>query len=170
MRKVTLNIASLSLVAGDTITLKLINSVGSPCYSRSGYTIDQSFVLAADVFEVELKETDLVGIVSSYQLTLPSGLKFNFTVPPSLENIPHELLSLTRLACYADIINQNTKQLDSEFIKQLDLYFTGENPRFSSVQRDLVELYEYYADTVHATPSTIDIMQMMDEYLATLGV
>jgi hypothetical protein len=37
-------------------------------------------------------------------------------------------------------------------------------------QKEVVNLYEYYANEIKDTTSTIDIMQMMDEYLATVGV
>lgn len=168
MRTVTLDISKFGLIVGDTIKLQLINSVGGICASKSGYTLDATIVLDSTTFEIELLESEYIDMISFYQITLPNTLKFNFTVPSSFENTPHDLLSLLQLACYKGIINIEENKLEESFVEKLDLFFTGENPHFTNTQKDVVNLYIYYADKVIDTTSTIDIMQMMDEYLATL--
>lgn len=170
MREVTLTISKLGLHVGDVIKLKLIDSVGNACMSSSGYSLDSTVTLSTAIFTTELLENSYINKKSTYQIMLPSGVKFNFSVPYSLQNRPHDMLSLLQLGCYEGIINRANNSLDENFIQKLDLYFSGENPHFTQTELDVVRLYEYYADEIVETVSTIDIMQMMDEYLATIGV
>ena len=168
MRRVTLVIKKLGLVVGDTIDIKLINSVGGLLLSNSGYMLDKEVTLSSELFYFYFLENEHIDSLSSYQITLPSSLIFTFKVPVSNTNIPHDILSLLRLGCTKGIIDTTSKTLDIDFVKKLDIYFTGGNPYFTSTQRDVVALYDYYADEVIDTNSTIDVMQMMDEYLATI--
>ena len=166
MRKVTLIISELNLNINDTIHLSLVDSMGNLCIANNGFMIDEDITITSDLFEIDLLESELVGRDSSYELKLQSSLKFQFKVPQNENDISHELLSLCRLGCTKGIISES--KLDSEFIKKLDLYFLGETPRFTPSQKAVVELYEYYADKVFLTLSTIDIMQLMDTHLATI--
>lgn len=169
MRKVTLSIANLHLNVGDTIKITLINSIGNNCIANNGFAMDSSFILDSDIFEVELLENEKVGQISSYELILPSTLKLVFMVPYNrYQNTPHELLSLCRLGCIKGIIDTTNKKLDSDFIRKLDDHFLGKNSHFTPTQKAIFELYVYYADNVIDSLSTIDVMQLMDEYLATI--
>lgn len=168
MREVTLEIAKLGLNVGDVVKLKLIDSVGNACMSSSGYSLDITTTLLSANFSIELLENKYINKITSYQIILPSGIKFNFTVPYSLQNAPHDMLSLLQLGCYEGIIDRANKSLDENFIQKLELHFMGKNPRFTKTELDVVRLYEYYANEVIDTTSTIDIMQMMDAYLATI--
>lgn len=169
MREVTLDIAKLGLIVGDAIKLQLVNSVGNVCMASSGYFLDTAITLSSTIFTIELLENEFVNMRSSYKLTLSNGISFNFNVPYSAQNSPHDLLSLLQLGCYEGIIDKAKNSLDENFVQKLDLYFSGENPHFSKTELDVVRLYEYYANEVIDTTSTIDIMQMMDEYLATIA-
>jgi hypothetical protein len=168
MRKVTLDISLLHLNVGDTVHISLVNSVGNKCVASNGFAIDTDFILDSPLFEIELLENENVGKISSYELSLASSLKLVFTVPARIDNTPHELLSLSRLGCAKGIIDKYTKKLSDDFVTKLDRYFIGEKPNFTPTQKAVVELYVYYADNVIETLSTIDIMQLMDEYLATI--
>lgn len=168
MREVTLTIAKLGLIVGDVIKLQLINSVGAPCMSSDGYSLDLDITLTSDTFSITIHENEHINMLTFYKLTLPSGMKFNFSVPYSFENIAHDLLSLLQLGCYEGIINKSNNTLDERFVQKLDNYFTGENAHFSKTELDVVRLYEYYASEVISTSSTVDVFKMMDEYLATI--
>jgi hypothetical protein len=169
MRKVILNISKLGLIAGNSIDIKLVNSVGTPMMTRMGYSFNASFTLNAPLFEVDLLENEAIDSISMYKITLPSAISFTFEVPLSYDyDLPHDLISLLNIGCFYEIINQDTKTLDSDFIKKLNLYFTGKNPHFTAVQKDIVNLYEYYANEILSVPYTIDVMRMMDEHLSTL--
>ncbi|MCX6076015.1 MAG: hypothetical protein NTW78_03920 [Campylobacterales bacterium] len=170
MRTVTLNIAKFGLVIGNTIKLQLINSVGGLLLSNSGYMLDSTTILDSKIFEIPLLENEHIDTLSNYKLTLPNNLNFLFKVPSSFENISHDMLSLMRIGCTKNIIDIDTKTLDSSFVEKLDIYFSGENPYFTKAQKDVVELYSYYADEILNTQSTIDIMQMMDMYLSKKGI
>jgi len=166
MRKVVLNIAKLGLVIGDVISIQLINSIGNITMSPMGY-FNKSFTLSEQIFEVDLLENEAIPTLSSYKITLPNTLSFTFYVPPPYST-PHDLVSLLTIGCINGIINKETKTLDEDFVKKINLYFTGENPHFSAVQKDVMKLYEYYANEVIDTTYTIDVLQMMDTYLSTL--
>lgn len=168
MRNVTLDITALNLSIYNVINIVLIDSVGNPCIANNGFTINATITLESNTFNIDLLPNAHVGRVSSYQLTLPSTMKLLFTVPENIDGTPHELLSLCRLGCVRGIINIHNQTLDVEFIEKLDLYLSGDNPYFTASQKAVVELYEYYADHVYETASTIDVMRMMDEYLATI--
>lgn len=168
MREVTLTIAKLGLNVGDVIKLQLIDSVGNVCMANTGYKLDETITLSTPTLNTELLENSYISMLSFYRITLPNGLKFKFSVPFNFEGVPHDMLSLLQLGCYKGIIDQINGTLTKDFVAKLDLYFTGENPHFTKVELDIVRLYEYYADDVYGTTSTIDIMQMMDEYLATI--
>ncbi|MDT8337590.1 MAG: hypothetical protein RQ763_00180 [Sulfurimonas sp.] len=168
MREVTLDIAKLGLIVTDTLQIQLVNSVGNVCMSSSGYKLDTAIVLSSTTLSIELLENSYINMLTFYRITLPSGIKFKFSVPFGLEGIPHDMLSLLQLGCYEEIIDKDNNTLSSAFVTKLDLYFAGENPHFTKTELDIVRLYEYYANEIIDTTSTIDIMQMMDEYLATI--
>ena len=171
MRTVSLEIVSLGLKVGDTILLELVDSVGNTLVSTSGYALKVSIELSTDTFTYDLLETQNINQLSYYKLTLPNTLSFNFTIPNASDDA-HDLLSLLSIGCFDGIIKEdgNRTRLDSRFLEKLNLYFTGENPHFNNTEQDLVNLYEYYADEIKETINTIDIMRLMDEYLATIGV
>jgi len=169
MRKVSFNITKLGLVIGNTINVKLIDSVGKPTMSTFGYVCDQNITLSSTTQEIELLENEYMAHQTRYKITLPNSLNFTFVVPVSNDTTaPHDLLSLLNIGCIYGIIDVRERRLADDFVEKLELYFTGENPHFSESQKAVVQLYEYFADDVFGTPATIDIMQMMDEYLATL--
>jgi hypothetical protein len=122
MRTVTLDITKFGLIVGDTINIQLINSVGNICTSNSGYSLDATIVLDNTIFTIELLESEFINILSSYQLTLPNTLKFNFTVPYSFKNTPHDLLSLLKFACYKGIINVENKKIEESYVEKLEIY------------------------------------------------
>jgi|LGOV01.1.fsa_nt_gb hypothetical protein len=167
MRKVSLDISKLGLIVNDVIKLQLINTVGGLLISTSGYFLDKDITLASATFEYDLLQSEDINQISTYKLTLPNALEFTFNLPSDDENQTHDLLSLLRIGCYTGIVKDG--ELDSKFIEKLNLYFTGENPHFSTTEKDLVNLYEYYADEIIDTTSTIDIVRKMDKYLATIG-
>lgn len=168
MREVTLDIAKLGLIVGDVLKIQLIDSVGNACMASTGYKLDTTLTLSTTTLTTELLENSYINMLSFYRITLPSGLKFKFSVPFSLEGTPHDMLSLLQLGCYEGIIDKANGTLTENFVEKLNLYFSGENPHFTKTELDIVRLYEYYANEIYGTPSTIDIMQMMDEYLATI--
>jgi hypothetical protein len=169
MRKVVLNIAKLGLVAGNVIKIQLVNSVGAVTISPMGYSFDSSFTLSSALFEVDLLENEAIPTLSSYKITLPNTLSFTFNVPFSYNYTePHDLVSLLNIGCVHGLIDQDTKTLDEDFVSKINLYFTGENPHFSEVQKNIMKLYEYYANEVIDTTYTIDVIELMDAYLSTL--
>lgn len=169
MRKVALPIAKLNITVGDKITIKLVDSVGKDTVSAYGYTYNKEITVANTIEEIELLENDLIPHITNYKLILASGLEFTFTVPYSTKNpTPHNLISLLNIGCVYGIIDVYERRLADQFVEKLNLYFTGENPHFTPSQKDVVVLYEYYANEVIDTPYAIDVIQMMDEYLSTL--
>jgi len=168
MRTVTMDITKLGLTIGDTITIRLVNIMGGMLVDTSGYLLDSTITTTTTTFSIELLENEFIETDSIYKIILPSSLSFTFKVPFSQENIPHDMLALMRLGCTENIINEETRNLESGFVEKLDIYFAGNHPRFSKKQEDVVALYMYYADAILDTSSTIDIMKMMDEYLSTI--
>lgn len=169
MRKVALKLESLGIAIGDTITVKLVDSVGKDTMSTFGYSCNKVIITANPNEEIELLENEFIPHITNYKLILKSGLEFTFNVPCSAENLhPHDLISLLNIGCVYGIIDSNDRKLDDGFIEKLNLYFTGENPHFTEAQSDVVRLYEYYADNVIHTPYTIDVIWMMDSYLSSL--
>ena len=174
MRIVNANISKLGLKIDDTIKVQLLNTIGKPHMTLDGYSLDEDIVIANDTLELSLMENDNIDSISFYKITIPSGFEFTFTVPisPTSDNPKHDLISLLSIGCFDEIIDieNQSKLLNPNFLEKLNLYFTGENPYFTDNEKSLIELYEYYADNIKGTESTIDIVQMMDEYLATIGV
>lgn len=168
MRTVTLDISRLHLQIGDTINLKLVNSVGDVCTAQDGYSLDEDITISANHFTKELLENSFVGILSFYKLTLPSSAFFNFMVPFSEENEAHELSSLLSMACLDECVYIDTESLNPNYFEKLDRYFMGEPPYFSVAEQDMTDLYAFYADDVIETTSTIDIANVMDSYLGSL--
>lgn len=169
MRKVALAIAKLGINVGNKITIKLVDSVGKNTTSTFGYTCNQEITVANAIEEIELLENEFIPHLTNYKIILQSGLEFTFTVPYSTENpTPHDLISLLSIGCVYGIIDTNERRLDDKFVEKINLYFTGENPHFTDAQKDVMNLYEYYANEVIDTTYTIDVIQMMDEYLSTL--
>lgn len=174
MRTVSANISKLGLNINDTIKVQLLNSIGKPCLSNDGYFYHKDIVITSDTLKLTLKENDTISSKSFYKITTNNGVEFSFELLSSAfdTNPTHDLISLLKIGCFENIVylKNNEKLLNSTFLKKLELYFTGENPHFTNTEKALVDLYEYYADEVIETDSTIDIIQMMDEYLGTLGV
>lgn len=168
MRKISLDASLLNLNSGDVINVELVDSVGNQCYAKNGFTIKEDFTISDSILELELLENIYVGKISSYKLTLATSLTFYFSVPYRVEEISHDFISLLQISCVKGIINQESKELDDDFVKKLNLYFTGKNPHFSATQKEVVMMYEYYADKVKDTPATVDVMEMMDSYLSSL--
>lgn len=169
MREVTLTIAKLGLIVGNVIKIQLINSIGNPCMLSSGYSLNTDITLSSEILTLELLENEHNNNdIAIYQIILPTAIKFNFSVPYSFENTPHDLLSLLQLGCYENIINKYDNKLDDKFVQKLENYFIGENPHFTKTELNIVRLYEYYANEVIDTTSTIDILKMMDAYIATI--
>jgi len=170
MRKVRLDVSKFGLVVGAKIKLELINSIGKLQATTSGYSLDKSIIIEnITIIEVKLLESDLVDFLHFYKITLNSELSFTFRVPTNDDSSTHDLISLFKLSCYKGIINQDNKSLSPLFTKKLDFYFSGENPHFTKVEKDIVQLYEYYANDVINGTATIDIMKMMDQYLSKIG-
>ena len=169
MRKVALAIAKLGITVGDKIIIKLVDSVGKDAVSNFGYTCNKEITTANAIEEIELLENEFIPHITNYKLILTSGLEFTFIVPYSTETqTPHDLISLLSIGCVYGIIDTNARKLDNKFLEKINLYFTGENPHFTDAQKDVINLYEYYANEVINTTYTIDVIQMMDEYLSTL--
>lgn len=168
MRKVALAIAELNVNVGDKITIKLVDSVGKDAVSNFGHTYNKEITVANAIEEIELLENEFIPLLTNYKLILASGLEFTFRVPYSVDVTPHDLISLLNIGCVYGIIDVYERRLDDQFVEKLNLYFAGENPHFTPSQKDVVALYEYYANEVINTTYTIDVIQMMDEYLSTL--
>lgn len=169
MRKVALTIAKLNINVGNKIIIKLVDSVGKETVSTFGYSCDKEITVDNTIEEIELLENEFIPHITNYKLILDSGLEFTFRVPYSIDATPHDLISLLNIGCVYGIIDVYERKLDDQFIEKLNLYFTGENPHFTPPQKDVVALYEYYANEVIDTTYTIDVIQMMDEYLSTLN-
>jgi len=170
LREVVLDITKFGLKVTDVISIKLIDSIGKEHTTADGYSFSKKIVLDSNILTVELRENSTISSLTNYKLTLPSNISFVFKVPYLLEKVPHELSSLFMLSCYKEVFRgiNNTSFLADSFLEKLELYFTGENPNFTSTEHDLVKLYEMYADEVVGTTNTIDIAQKIDEYLATI--
>ena len=170
MRTVSFPIAKLGLSIGDTITIKLVDSVGNIYVDASGYTLSEAFTLDSATFEYTLMETDTMLLDAKYKLVLPSGIEFSFKIFKSSETLAHDLISLLHIACYKDVISviDGETQLDTKFLRELDLYFLGKSYFFTPTQQSLVNLYEYYADNVYGTSSTVDVVAMMDKHLTQI--
>ncbi len=170
MRDVTLDIALIGLTVGDVITLELVDSMGN-VYTREsdGYSVNETITLDAQIFQKTLEETSAFELLTHYKITLSSGIYYNFELPISdTSSAAHDLYPLLKFGCIASILNKYTNKLDNAFVKKLDVYFSVGNPHFSLQQQDVVTLYEYYADNIIDTTSTIDVMRLMDSYLSTL--
>jgi hypothetical protein len=174
VRTVSANISKLGLNIGDTIKVQLLNSIGKPALSSDGYFYDKDISIDSDILSLTLKENDTIHTKTFYKITTQAGFEFSFEILTSLleDNPTHDLISLLYIGCFENIvyIKNNEKLLSDSFLQKLESYFTGENPHFTNAEKSLIDLYEYYADEVIGTDTTIDIIQMMDEYLATLGV
>jgi len=170
LRDVTLDISLLGLNVGDEITLTLVDSMGNQ-YTGNGYTLNENITLDSQLFTKTLLENEAFKARTHYKLTLVSGIYYNFELHLSNSSTnPHDLYSLLTFGCVDSIINKDTKKLDDEFVKKLDIYFSGEYPHFNTQQQDLVTLYEYYANSVINTDYTIDVIRLMDAYLSTIGI
>ncbi len=174
MRIVTTSISKLGLKIDDVIKVQLLNSIGKPHMTLDGYSLNEDITIDSDTLELSLKENDSIDAISFYKITTPSEFTFTFEVPISIitDNPKHDLISLLNIGCFDGIIDikNKTKILNINFLEKLEHFFTGENPHFTKNEESLIKLYEYYANEIIGTESTIDIVQMMDEHLATLGV
>lgn len=170
MRDVTLGISLIGLNVGDVIKLELVDSMGNLCTRASdGYGVDETITLSNTVFSKTLLENEAMDVLSHYKITLENGIYYNFELRLSdSSSAPHDLYSLLQFGCVASIINKYTKKLENSFLKKLDVYFSGGNAHFNVREQDVVTLYEYYADNVISTTSTIDVIRLMDAYLSTL--
>jgi len=163
VRQVYAKLESLGLSAGEIVTIHLCNSVGVP--SNSIFSLDENITCGDSSLQIELLENEKIQFESYYELTLLNGLAFTFRVPVSENTKPHELTSLMKMGCYEGIVKNGV--LDSRFKEKLNLFFTGEIPRFSSVEQSLADMYIFYADEVYEDGvATIDVVRKMDEYLA----
>jgi len=170
MRDVTLDISLIGLNVGDVVQLQLVDSIGN-LYVRSsdGYGVDESITISSVTFEKTLLENEALEALTHYKLTLASGIYYNFELHLSTTSTAaHDLYPLLKFGCIASILNKYTSKLSNDFVKKLDVYFSGANPHFSVQQQDVVTLYEYYADNIINTTATIDIIRVMDAYLSTL--
>lgn len=174
MRKVTVDIAKLGLSLEDEIKVELVNIVGETFATSDGYSYSETITLDSQILTLDLRENDTFHDTTSYKITTPKKFSFSFVLSSSLypENKPCDLIGLLRIGCFEGIIDIKGDKavLNNSFLVKLDLYFTGENPHFTNTEKALVDLYEYYADNLHGTDTTIDVVQMMDQYLATIGV
>lgn len=172
VRTVIAPISKLGLNLNDTITVALISSVGKPLLTNDGYFYSENIEILSDTLTLNLRENDTIENISEYRLTTPKEFSFSFRVPssPVLDDTPHDLISLLNIGCYKEIIEiyENKATLHPKFLSKLDIFFTGENPYFTDQEKSLVDLYEYYADNVISMDSTIDVVRMMDEHLATI--
>lgn len=169
MRKVALTISKLGLIIGDVVNIELINSIGSLYVSPTGYQKNENITITTDVLNIDLMENDLMPNITSYKITLPSTVNFTFRVPSSTTSLEsHDLISLFNIGCVKGVIDTFTRALDADFVEKLNDYFTGKNPHFTAAQKDIVALYEYYANEIIDTTTTIDVIEMMDTYLSTL--
>lgn len=168
MREVTLTIAKLGLIVGNTIEIKLVNSIGNPLISASGYFLNKKIVLSSEIFEISLLENEHIDTISNYKLTLPNNTSFTFKVPMSNETVPHEMLSLMRIGCVKEIFDEDLNCISLAFQEKLEQFFLGNKNVLTKEQQDIEKLYEYYADSVIDTESTIDVMKMMDNCLSTI--
>ena len=172
MRKIYLEVARLNLVNGDTVKIELLNSVGNPLTTNSAYSFSQDITIDSDVLELELLENTLIDSYSFYKLSISADIYFNFKLPHNDNNIPHELTSLLTIGCVKGVINmsQDVKKLDDDFVKKLEFYFTGENSHFTPTQREIVEIYEYYANNIIENNGlTIDVAEAIDMALSKTG-
>jgi len=170
LRDVALDISLIGLNVGDGVTLTLVDSMGNQ-YTRSsdGYTINETITLDSPLFTKELLENEALEALTHYKLTLESGIYYNFELHLSdSSKEPHDLYPLLSFGCIASILNKYTQKLENDFVKKLDIYFSGGEPHFNVRQQDVVTLYEYYANSVIDTNYTIDIIRIIDEYLSTL--
>ena len=169
MRDVTLDISLIGLVVGDIVKLQLVDSMGN-AYLRGGYSIDESITLDTNTFTKNLLENEALGALTHYKLTLASGVYYNFTLPANTSNKAHDLYPLLKFGCVDSVMNAG--KLDKNFLKKLDVYFSGGDAHFNVRQHDVVTLYEYYANNIIGTSSTstIDIMEKMDIYLSKVGL
>jgi len=165
MRDVTLDISSIGLSVGDIISLQLVDSMGN---SYNG-SVEESITLQSATFTKSLLENEAIEALTYYKLTLPNGIYYNFQLHLDSESTaPHDLYPLLKFGCIASVFSTETNKLDNDFVKKLDIYFSGREAHFSVRQQDVVTLYEYYADNIINTTSTIDIIRKIDEYLSTL--
>jgi len=168
MRTVSIDISKLRLNVGDKITIQLINSIGDLATTIDGYSLDEEITLDS-VFSKELMPTQDIDFISTYKLIFPNASYINFIVP-STNTTAHDLLSLFKMPCTDGVINKDNS-LSNSFIAKLDLYLIGESPNFNANELNIVKLYEYFADEIISdTTKTIDIMEVMDKYLTTIGV
>lgn len=170
MRNVLLAISKFGLSVGNSVTIQLVDRLGNIYVSPRGFSINQSFTLADSTLSVALEESENILQETHYKLILPSGAEFTFRVPFSEENTPHDMAALMQIGCVDDVLDRYTGVLCDEMLEKLDLYFLGKNPRFSATQRDVVKLYEYYADEVIDTQATIDVTEMIDIYLSQIKI
>jgi len=170
LRDVTLDISLIGLNVGDAITLTLVDSMGQE-YTRSAHAINETITLNSTLFTKSLLENKAIKACTHYKLTLESGIYYNFELHLSdSSTAAHDLYPLLYFGCVASIINKNTQKLDDDFVKKIDVYFAGGEAHFNERQQDVVTLYEYYADNVIDKNYTIDIIRLIDKYIATIGV
>jgi len=168
LRKISLKVLNLGINVGDTINIQLVNLVGKPLITLDGYLLNENITIDSLIWEKELRENDTIQSDSSYKLTLPNGFVFNFTIKTTPTQKTIDLIGQLKISCYSDIIDMknNEKVLSDNFIKKLDIYFTGENPYFTKTEQSLFDLYVYYADNIHESETTIDVVEILDEYLS----
>jgi len=170
LRDVTIDISLIGLNVGDEITLMLVDSMGNQYVRASdGYTVNENIILNSSLFKKTLLENEALEALTHYKITLTSGIYYNFELHLSdSSTASHDIYPLISFGCIDSIINKYTQKLDNDFVKKLDVYFSGGEAHFNVQQQDVVTLYEYYADNVIGTDYTIDVIRLMDEYLSTI--
>lgn len=166
MREIYAKHESFGLKSGDIVTVHLLNSVGM--VSNLHYDIQEEVTCGSDALTFSVVENDKIAFESYYKITLPNTLTFTFTVQTSEQTVPHELKSLTTMGCFEELF-KDEKLIDS-FTEKLELFFTGENPHFTTKEQRLFELYAFYADEVISDGvATVDVATKMDTYLSSVG-
>lgn len=170
MREIVLDIAKLGLNVADEINITLVDSVGNKYITDDGYSLDKNYVISNPIFKTLLYENDLISSDTHYKLSIPSSLTFNFKLNKDIENISHDLYYLLKMGCVKSIFDTSspTLQLDKKFVENLNRYFTGEIPHFTSTQQAVVDMYEYYANEIIDTQRTIDVLKLIDNLLSQL--
>jgi len=172
MRKIALNINNIGLHINDIINIKLINNMGKPCTTPTGYSFDKDITVTAFIINIELLENDKILFTTSYKLTLKNGTTFDFTVPISKEinPLPHDFSSLLKIGCFNNIINisNGTTSVASDFIKRFEAFIQKENVSFSEDEKDLIDMYIFYANNIYKKDITIDIIKELDQFLGSI--
>mgnify|MGYP000087122582 CR=1 FL=1 len=119
--------------------------------------------------EIELFENDKLPITSYYELNV-KGVKFRFQLNSSEDNLVHELISLIQLGSNDGIayIHNDELVFENDFIKKIELRLTNQEPYFTENQERVFNFFVFYADYVHGTERTIDLIKKLDKRLGSI--